>query len=476
MGWCDESAGILIVGTVIGKPNDPAAVLIAATHSGAGKTTATTALIRALRARGLRTQPFKLGPDFIDGAYHAEAADRPAVNLDLWMMGEDGVRDAFQRSARDADIAVIEAMGALYDGAGGGEVGSAAEVAKLLDLPVLLVLDVWGMTRTAAAVLEGMRGFDPDVRIAGCILNRVGGDRHRQMIEATLPADLRQLVIGAIPHDARLEIRERHLGLLTAQENGATKQARESAQLQAGRQLDLDRVVQMAGFRRDAWRAEQTPSASPPTPRGRLAIARDSAFCFYYEDNLRLLMEAGFELVPFRPTVDPRLPERVDAVYIGGGYPESFAAELAANESLAASLREHAAKGVPIYGECGGLVYLSRSLVDFDGAHYAMSGVLPLDVELDAAHLAISYVQVRTRTRSPLGDAGVVVRGQEFHQSRVAQADLEADFFELTTSEGATRRDGYLKGSVLASYVHLHFASAPGIVDNLLEAALGAVR
>lgn len=454
--------------------NETAAVLVAATHSGAGKTTAAATLIRALHSRGLRTQPFKLGPDFIDGSYHAEAADRPAINLDLWMMGEDGVRGAFRRWTDDADIAVIESMGALYDGADGGENGSAAEVAKLLDLPVVLVIDVWGMTRTAAAVLEGMRRFDPGVRITGCIINKVGSDRHQQMVEEALPSDLRQLIVGSIPHDPGLEIPERHLGLLTTQENGAAKGARQAAQQRAGRKLDLDRVISMAGLQPETDRAKRKPLPLSVPPRARLAIAQDRAFCFYYEDNLRLLVEAGFELVPFRPTLDPQLPDDVDAIYIGGGYPEAFAADLAANESLAAELRERAVRGVPIYAECAGLIYLSRSLVDFDDARYLMSGVLPLDVAMDSAHLAISYVEARTRARSPLGKAGTVVRGQEFHQSRVIGADLEPSLFELTTSDGATRRDGYLQRGVLASYVHLHFASAPGSVESLLDAALGA--
>src|SRR6478609_741468 len=452
--------------------DETAAVLVSATHSGAGKTTATATLIRALRARGLRIQPFKLGPDFIDGAYHDEAADRPAFNLDLWMMGEEGVRDAFRRGARDADVAVIEAMGALYDGADGGERGSAAEVSKLLGLPVVLVIDVWGMTRTAAAVLEGMRGFDPGVRISGIILNRVGSDRHRQMVEEALPSELRRQVVGAIPHDPGLEIPERHLGLLTAQENGTAGGARRAAQQRAGEELDLDHLLSIAGFKGDAGGAKPRPIPSRARPRARLAIARDRAFCFYYEDNLRLLAEAGFELVPFRPTLDPRLPGNVDAIYLGGGYPEAFAADLAANESLAAELRDHAEKGVPIYAECGGLIYLSRSLVDFDGTRYPMSGVLPLDVAMDPAHLAISYVEVRTRASSPLGRAGTTVRGQEFHQSRVVDADLEPSLFELTTSEGATRLDGYHRGGVLASYVHLHFGSAPGVAESFLAAAL----
>ena len=352
--------------------------------------------------------------------------------------------------------------------------GSAAELAKLLDVPVVLVLDVWGMTRTATAILEGMRQFDPDVRLAGCVLNRVGSDRHRLMVEAALPDDLRQLVLGAIPHDPDLEIPERHLGLITAEENDHTKGARGVAQHRAGRQLDLDRLTSIARAGQVTARETTRRPTATAAPRARLAIARDSAFCFYYEENLRLLTEAGFELVSFRPTLDPRLPADIDGVYIGGGYPESFAADLAANASLGFDLRERAAAGMPIYAECGGLVYLSRSLVDFDGVRHPMSSVLPLDVAMDSRLLAIAYVETRTRVPSPLGEAGTIARGQEFHQSRVVESDLEPNLFDLTTSEGEARRDGYQRDGVLASYVHLHLGSAPGIADSLLEAALAA--
>jgi cobyrinic acid a,c-diamide synthase len=445
-------------------------ILIAATHSGAGKTTATGVVLRALSRRGLETQAFKIGPDFIDSAYHAEATGRPAINLDVWMTGDDGVRQSHRRWSRDADVSVIESMGALHDGADASGHGSAAHVAKLLGVPVIVVLDVWGMTRTAGAILEGLRAFDPEVDVAGCILNRAGGREHAEMIMEALPASLRPLVVGTIERRPELEIPERHLGLVTVEENAVAAAEREQAYVGAGELLDVERIVEIAGTRPSEPRA--TALTTRPAPLARLAIARDRAFCFYYEENLELLRDAGFELVPFEPTSDPRLPPDVHAVYIGGGYPESFATELEANGSLADELRERAADGMPVYAECGGLLYLARSLTGFDGVRREMSGVLPLDAAMDADRLAIRYVEVRTRGASPLGPAGTTARGQEFHQSRVADAAIEPTLFDVTSSTGQTYRDGYHSGGVVASYVHLHFASNPALVTSLMRSAL----
>ncbi|HEY8471587.1 MAG TPA: cobyrinate a,c-diamide synthase [Natronosporangium sp.] len=453
-------------------PTRPA-VLIAATHSGAGKTTATAVVLRALRRRGLAVQPFKLGPDFIDPMYHAEATGTPSINLDLWLMGAAGVRRSFRRWSRPADISVIEAMGALYDGADGTERGSAAHLAKVLDVPVIVVLDVWGMTRTAGAILAGLAGFDPDLRIAGYLLNRVGSDKHAQLVIDALPKQHRELVLGAIPHRPELAIPERHLGLLTVAENPTSAAARDEAFQQAAERLDVDRLCRLAGV--GTQRPARPPKRRRTTaPTARLAVARDPAFCFYYRENLLLLRDAGFELVEFRPTADRRLPAGVDAVYLGGGYPESFAAELAANRSLAAELRDRAAAGMPVYAECGGLIYLGRSLTVHTGQRHRMAGVLPLDVVMDPAHLAIRYVTVRTRRRSPLGGPATTARGQEFHQSRIVRADLEPDLYEVTTSDGQRYRDGYLHRNVVASYLHLHFGSNRAIVSNLLAAARSA--
>jgi cobyrinic acid a,c-diamide synthase len=452
------------------------AILISATHSGAGKTTVTGVVMAALRRRGLSVQPFKIGPDFIDAAHHAEVCDRPSINLDTWLQGEDGVRRSFERWSADADIAVIEAMGGLFDGVDGTGRGSPAELAKLLGVPVVVVLDVWGMTRTAAPILRGLRDFDPGLRIAGCVLNRVGSPGHAAMVVDSLPDDVRGLVVGSVAANEDLAIPERHLGIVTVQELGASAAARAAARERAGSDLDLDRIIELAATARQGPPAApaEPPSFPPRAKRLRMAIAQDEAFHFYYEENLDLLRRAGFELVPFRPTADPSLPPDVDIVYLGGGYPESFAAELAANEPLAAELRERVAAGLPIYAECGGFIYLGRSLTGFDGEPHAMAGVLPLDFTMDREHLSIAYVTATTAADSPLGPPGTTLRGQEFHQSRIVASrtdPAEPDLYELARSDDRRFRAGLARPNVAASYVHLHLASNPTVATNLFRAA-----
>jgi cobyrinic acid a,c-diamide synthase len=446
----------------------PPAVLVAGSHSGVGKTTVTAVLLAAARRHGLDVRPFKIGPDFIDPGYHAAATGRESINLDRWMMGEDGIREAYERWAAGGDLAVIEAMGALYDGEDGSGRGSAAELAKLLDVPVIIVVDVWGMTRTTAAILDGLIGFDSELMVAGWILNRVGGSTHAEMIMNALPDRLRAGVLGWIRHTDDLGVPERHLGLVTAAEHTVPADRREHALIAAAEHLELDGLI---GDRRQDPVKATVPA--PPAASGgpRLAVARDAAFCFRYAENLRLLGEAGFELVPFRPTADPRLPPDVAAIYLCGGFPESFAAELAGNTSLAAEIREHADAGTPILAECGGLIYLSRTLTDFDGTTYPMCGVLPLDVIMDRNQLTIRYVEARTLRPSPLGPAGTTVRGQEFHQSRIVGGDLTPTLFETITSAGDPGHDGYVRGNVMASYAHLYLGSNPGIADALVNAA-----
>jgi cobyrinic acid a,c-diamide synthase len=463
-------------------PNAPdplTALLISATHSGAGKTTVTGVVMAALRRRGLSVQPFKIGPDFIDAAYHAEVCDRPSINLDTWLQGEDGVRRSFERWSSDADIAVIEAMGGLFDGVDGTGRGSPAELAKHLGVPVVVVLDVWGMTRTAAPILRGLRDFDPEVRIAGCVLNRVGSPGHAAMVVDSLPDDVRGLVVGSVAANDDLAIPERHLGIVTVQELAASAAARAQARERAGSDLDLDLIIEIAATTRQGPPAapaepSDAPSSPPRGERLRMAIAQDEAFHFYYEENLDLLRRAGFDLVPFSPTADPRLSPDVDIVYLGGGYPESFAAELAANKSLAAEMRERVASGLPVYAECGGFIYLGRSLTGFDGETHAMAGVLPLDFTMDREHLSIAYVTATTAADSPLGPAGTTASGQEFHQSRITASPTtpaEPDLFDLARSDNRRSLAGLARPNIAASYVHLHLASNPTVATNLARAA-----
>jgi cobyrinic acid a,c-diamide synthase len=434
------------------------AFVVAGTHSGVGKTTTTLALIRAFIHNGLAVQPFKFGPDFIDTAYHGEAAGRPSVNLDLWMMGAENVKTTFERYSGGADIAVIEAMGALFDGENGTDRGSAAFLAKILHVPVVLVIDVWGMTRSVVPLLDGFFRFDPALRFTGFVLNRAGSVRHADMVRRALPEPLRKLCLGHILRHDALEIRERHLGLMTVDENVVQTATRRAAFEEAAKGLDLHRLMPRP---RNATYAKVARSiARNPV---RIGIARDAAFCFYYAENLRLLEEAGAELCPFSPISDPGVPEGIAGLYLGGGYPESFVDELAGNNSLKQQLRELAGAGMPVYAECGGFMYLGRTLTRANGAAVPMAGIFGLDTLMDPAHLAIRYVAVRTYSESPLGPPGTVARGQEFHQSRIIGRGVGASLYDVESSTGERYQEGYLSGAAMGSYIHLHFASNPDI-------------
>lgn len=453
----------------MGSPAEgPASVVVSATHSGAGKTTITRAVLWALRERGLVVQPFKIGPDFIDPMYHRALTGRASVNLDLWMMGEDGLREVFARWSAGADVVVIEAMGALFDGAEGGPVGSAAHVAAILGVPVVVVVDVWGMTRTAGAVMDGMDGFDAQVEIGGFVLNRVGSRGHRGLIERGIGESRWRRVVATVEADPALEVPERHLGLLTPHENPADASG---SVARAGRQIDVDRVF--GGLVAGGQAGSAGPvQADRRASRARLAVARDAAFCFYYEENLAALVEAGFELAEFSPVSGEALPAGSDAVYFGGGYPESFAGSLAANSRLSTELRDAAERGMPIYGECGGLVWLGRTLRAQNGVEYPMSGVLPLDVTMDPQHLAIRYVELTTGADSLLGKRGTMLRGQEFHQSRITACSIPADFYAVRTSDGQEFEAGFQYRGVVASYMHAYFAGKGSVVAaHFVEAA-----
>lgn len=441
--------------------------VVAGTHSGVGKTTASFAIMSCLAARGFAVQPFKIGPDFIDPGYHLLATGRRSVNLDRWLMGTARVRASFERFARRADVAVVEGMGALHDGENGtSDRGSSAYFARHLGLPILLVLDIWGMTRSTAAVIRGFEEFDPRVEIAGLLLNRAGSRRHFEMVRDSLPAAMRRRVVGYLPADDRLAVAERHLGLVTLEENPRAEDLRAEMIRQALTTMDLDRLIARFGIRH---RRQEASRGARRRPAVRIGVARDRAFCFYYLDNLERLERAGAELVPFSPLADQALPEGVTGLYIGGGYPESFPELLSANSAMHEQLRLLAGRGAPIYAECGGLMYLGEALTSFEGRRYPMAALLPLEVAMDRSYLAIRYVEIETTRDSLLGPAGTRARGQEFHQSRMLRSAADGGAYIVRDSRGAVSAEGFADGSILGSYLHLHFASNVRIAAHFVE-------
>ena len=399
------------------RPFQRRGLVIAGTQSGVGKTTVTLGLIAALRRRGLAVQPFKVGPDFIDPGHHTRAAGRVSRNLDGWMLSRDDNLALFRRHAGQAQVAVVEGVMGLFDGYDGlSEAGSTAQMAKWLGLPVLLVVDARAMARSAAALVHGFASFDPDLTLAGVVFNRIGGAAHLHYLEQALSQLAGVKCLGGLPREAHLTIPERHLGLTTAEDHPLEEEHLEHLADFLEDHLDLDGLLASLPV------LAISPEAPPPpvAPTVRLGVARDRAFCFYYPENLELLARFGAELVPFSPLTAPQLPENLHGLYLGGGYPELFAAQLAANEGLKRDLREQAAAGLPVYAECGGLMYLSQEIQDLEGRHYPMAGVLPLKVRMLKRFRALGYREITLTAAGLLGPAGTRARGHEFHYSEIA--------------------------------------------------------
>ena len=469
----------------------PPVLVVAGTKSGCGKTSVSLGLMRALTRRGLAVQPFKVGPDFIDPGHHALATGRPSHNLDSWLCGADGTRAVFARYAAGADIAVIEGVMGLFDGASAtDETGSTAEVAALLDAPVLLVADAASMARSVAALVGGYLAFDPGLCFAGVVLNNAASPSHAALLAEALTAALPAVRLwGVLPRNPAVATPARHLGLVTAEDSEDPDRRLDALAdwLEAACDLDGLRGGLPAARVRPPGpgREGQSPSwTSPPggiNPHGprargagkvRLGVARDRAFCFYYEENFRLLREAGAELVPFSPLADAALPPDLGGLYLGGGYPELWGKALADNAGLRRAVRGFCAAGRPVLAECGGFLYLMESLQAPDGQHFPMAGVFPLRAAMGKRLAGLGYREITTRAPSLLGPAGTRLRGHEFHYSRLADDDGTVPaIYDLTGRTGRLGvREGYGSGNTLASYVHLHFGSNPGAAGAFVAA------
>lgn len=442
-------------------------VVIAGTSSGAGKTTVACGLIGALRARGLTVQGHKVGPDYIDPSHHALASGRAPRNLDPFLSGPELIGPLARHAAADVDISIIEGVMGLFDGASGrGELASTAHVAKLLDAPVVLVVDASAMARSAAAVVHGFATFDPDLQVAGVIFNRVGSDGHERLLRDAV-ADLGIPVLGALRRDERVVAPERHLGLVPAAERTArAKEALATLAQATARYCDLDAIERLARSAPapacSAWSPEPVASAPLAARTVRIGIARGPAFSFHYEENLELLTAAGAELAPFDPIADERLPHRCDALILAGGFPEVYGAELAANVSLRREVRAFAGSGRPVLAECGGLLYLLQRLGD-----HAMCGALTGSGAM-SERLTLGYREATAATATPWIDAGETLRGHEFHYSTVVTAGPSA---WTLTANGTSRADGIVAGAAQAGFLHVHWAAYPQLAQRFVAAA-----
>jgi cobyrinic acid a,c-diamide synthase len=439
-------------------------VVVAGTHSGVGKTTVATGLMAALRWRGDRVAPTKVGPDFIDPGYHALATGRPGRNLDAWICGEDRIAPLAAQAAGGADVLVVEGVMGLFDGAAEpGSPASTAHVARLLDAPVLLVVDASAMSGSAAALVHGYATYDESVRVDGVVLNRVGSPGHEAMLRDAL-APLGIPVLGALGRADELAWRDRHLGLVpVVEQREAVEKSVERLADVVEASCDLDAIVALA--RAAPRRSAGEAPAARPSGRARVAVAGGPAFSFTYPDNLELLAQAGAELVPFDPREEAALPADVDALYVGGGFPEVFVEELASNRALLVDVRERVANGLVTWAECGGLLWLSRSL---DG--HALCGALDANGHM-SDELTLGYRKARACVDTPLAPAGAELRGHEFHYSSLEPA---GDALTMSGRNGETRA-GFASPRLLASYLHLHLAADPGMAERFVATA-SAVR
>jgi len=443
--------------------------LIAGPASGVGKTTVTAALMAALKKRGLRVQAFKCGPDFIDPGHHTRISERPSHNLDTWMLPTGVNRRIFAAACHDADVAVVEGMMGLFDGVRGtNEEGSSAEIAKLLGLPIVLVVDASSAARSVAALVHGFQSFDPQIRIAGIILNRVANTRHAQMLIEALKGHDEKLAVGWLPHEEQVKLKERYLGLQTAQERSWTTDQIGLLASLAEQSVPLDELLAVCAIELPAnsgW-----PATTPNDPV-RIGIARDRAFCFYYEAGLDELRRRGAKLVEFSPLASSQLPGNLDALYFGGGYPEFYSETLSNNTSLLSGLREFAAAGKLIYGECGGLMLLSQELITRDGSRWPMAGLLPLSIEMTDRLIHFGYVDVHFEEDS-VAPKDTCLRGHSFHCSRIVREEkVDKKTVVHYSLSGEKQQEGFAVGNVFGSYIHLHFAAHPSFADYFISFA-----
>ncbi len=451
-----------------------ARIVIAGTHSGSGKTTVTLGVMAALRRRGLRVQGFKVGPDYIDPSYHTAVTGRPSRNLDTWMMSVEAIRELFDRGSEGVDIAVIEGVMGLYDGIEPlSNRGSTAEMSRLFEAPVVLVVDVASMARSVAAVVLGFQSLDPRVNIAGIIANRVGSKGHFELVQAAVEQVCGIPTLGYLTKQDSLHLPERHLGLIPALERGELFGLFDTLAKTIPGTVDLERILQLA---------QSAPAWITPTPilfvdshrktsMATIAIARDSAFNFYYPENLELLEWYGAHLVEFRPLDGDPIPNDADGVYIGGGFPEEFAAILSQREDVKSSLRQAVEDGMPVFAECGGLMYLSEVLTNKEGESYPMAGVIAATVSMQSHVAALGYREVTARQDTLLLSEGERARGHEFHYSTITYPPSEnwPYAYEAIGMRGS-KLEGYAQGNVLAGYTHLHFASNPNMAQRFIRA------
>jgi len=417
--------------------------IVAGTGSGSGKTTACLGTLAYLSNLGYKVAPFKVGPDFIDPGHHTALTGKTSRNLDSWMLSRQTNEEIFAKGCTGADVAVVEGVMGLFDGySGTSEAGSTAQMAKWLNLPVILIVDARSMARSAAAIVQGFENFDPDVEFAGVIFSKTGSLRHYEYLKSAVESTCRMPCLGHLPRNEKIVMPERHLGLVTSDEHLVSSDTVSELVNMIDRNTSLkDRVSQISEIvlkreqkNQKEWRQERRESLSDVEPHGkqsphpllRIAVARDKAFCFYYQENIEALQENGAEIVEFSPISAPSLPPDIHGIYFGGGYPELFADSLSANTPLMDEVKTASLNGMPIYGECGGFMYLCRDITAMDGTtKHQMTGCFPFSAVMSRKMRSLGYRQISLTQETLIGNCGDVLRGHEFHYSSLAPGKIE---------------------------------------------------
>jgi cobyrinic acid a,c-diamide synthase len=433
--------------------------------------------LAALKRRGLRVAPFKVGPDFIDPGHHTAVTGQISRNLDGWMLSQAYNRTCFARHGAGADLSVVEGVMGLFDGFSGiDEAGSTAQMAKWLGLPVLLVVNAASMARSAAALVHGFERFDPEVSFAGVLFNNLGSRGHYTYLKEAMQAHVKMPCLGGICRDDAVKMPERHLGLVTAQDLALSATRIDHLAQWIESHLDLDALL--AGLPEIQLNADQTPRVDMADKTAvRIGVARDEAFCFYYQDNLDMLIQAGAQLVPFSPLKDHGLPDSISGIYLGGGYPELHGARLAENRTMREAIHCASQNNMPIYGECGGFMYLCRELVDPEGKIHPMTGCFPFRTRMHPNLRTLGYRKISVSKESIIGPKGMEARGHEFHYSDIEPGPdgqgIAANYHVAGRKGQEMQREGYGRNRTLGSYIHLHFGSNPQIAESFVQSCRG---
>ncbi len=443
-------------------------IMIAGAASGVGKTTISLGIMAAFSNRGNRVVPFKVGPDYIDPGFHKFVTNNPSYNLDSWMIKEETLEYLFRRNLREGDIGIVEGVMGLYDGFGiDKDNGSSAHVSKILDIPVVLVINARGMSSSAAAMILGYKLYDTEVDIKGVILNQVSGEAHYELLKGVIERDVGVECLGYLPSNLDISLNSRHLGLIPAEEvDNLRKKTNELADL-VERYVDLDKLEKISKYDNNIKDIKNPISRFNDRFKGlRIGVARDKAFSFYYEDNFKLMKELGIEIVEFSPLNDKDIPSNIDGLYMGGGFPEVFGNQLQENKMFRENLRRHLEEGLPAYAECGALMYLTEGITDLDGEYFEMVGFFHTSSKMTKRLQKFGYVEVDF-------DRTVKTKAHEFHRSLVKEDENSKYKYvvkKIRNGKVTSKwKCGLVKENTLAAYAHIHFYSNPEFIIDLLE-------